>query len=312
MNVLVVTGDRRFVKGNPRFDLQASAVAELHVLYWGRGALWPKVLHEQVDVVTCQDPFWRGVVGWYLARKLKAKFNVQVHTDLEASAEHASQKSSAAPRLLSSVFRLRLAKFVLRHADSVRVVTEKLKKQVEDMGTKARISVLPIYIDIERFKNVERQPHDKKRILWLGRFEEEKDPMRALDIIKIVLSAGVDATLTMLGAGTLEQKLKTAAAGQSVEFPGWQDAALFLGRTDVVLCTSVHESYGASMIEALAAGVPVVAPDIGVAKEAGAIVVARNELAEATIQVLQTSERGMLKMKLLTAEEWTKQWRESL
>ncbi len=296
MKVLVITGDRRFVKGNPRFDLQASAVDEFKGLYWGHGALWPKVAHGQVDVVTAQDPFWRGLVAWYLAKKLRARLNVQVHTDLSAQ----------------SVARHLLAQVVLRHANSVRVVTEKLKKQVEASGTKARISVLPIYIDIERFKNVERQPHDKKRILWLGRFEEEKDPMLALAVFKEILAAGVDATLTMLGAGTLEQKLRTAADGQSIEFPGWQDAALYLGRTDVVLCTSVHESYGASMIEALAAGVPVVAPDVGVAKEAGAIVAPRNQLAEATIRALQTGERGVLKMPLLRAEEWARRWRESL
>ena len=62
----------------------------------------------------------------------------------------------------------------------------------------------------------------------------------------------------------------------------------------------------------LARGVTVVAPDVGVAKEAGAIVVPRSELAEATIRVLQTGERGMLKMRLLTAEVWTREWRESL
>jgi hypothetical protein len=50
--------------------------------------------------------------------------------------------------------------------------------------------------------------------------------------------------------------------------------------TDVVLGTlaSPGESWGASIVEALAE-VPGVAPDVGIAKEAGAIVVTRQDLA---------------------------------
>lgn len=63
--------------------------------------------------------------------------------------------------------------------------------------------------------------------------------------------------------------------------------AVFLETADVVLCTSLYESWGASIVEALAAGVPVVAPDVGVAKEAGATVVPRAQLAEAVVRVLE-------------------------
>ena len=72
MRVLVITGDRRFGPGNPRYDLQRQAVEELTVVYWGRGALLPKLPAGPFDVVTAQDPFWRGFVGWYAAKRLRA------------------------------------------------------------------------------------------------------------------------------------------------------------------------------------------------------------------------------------------------
>lgn len=292
MKVLVITGDRRFGPGHSRYELQRSAVKRLAVLYWGRGNLWPGTLQEHFDVVTAQDPFWRGAVGWLIARRIGAKFNVQVHTDLSAQ----------------SFLRHALAQAVLRHADSVRVVSLKIKDQVIKMGISAPISILPIYIETERFRAVRREPSQQKAILWFGRFEEEKDPLLALEVLKQVPRA----RLTMLGAGSLEKELKAKAKDLPIEFPGWQDPLPYLAQAEVVLCTSKHESYGASIIEALAAGVPVVAPDVGVAREAGAIVVAREKLAGAVIETLQSSPRAELKLTLLSKDAWAAHWRKTL
>jgi hypothetical protein len=55
-----------------------------------------------------------------------------------------------------------------------------------------------------------------------------------------------------------------------------------------------------------------VAPDIGVAKEAGAVVMPRERLTEAVIEVLQNRVHGELKLKLLSEQEWAKQWKETL
>lgn len=285
----MITGDKNF-SASPRFALQASQVEKLEVVYMGRGRIWPKVPAGHFDVVTAQDPFWRGIFAWRVARRIGAKLNVQVHT---------------------SVLNV-LGRFILRRADSVRVVSEKIKKQVENIGVKAPVQVLPIYIDISKFRNIARQPHDQKTILWLGRFEDEKDPLLALSVLEAVRQDGIDARLVMLGAGSLEQSLRSRAHGLPVEFPGWQDPVRYLAAADVVLSTSKHESYGASIIEALVAGVPVVSPDVGVAREAGAVVVGRSDLPRAVAQVLRSGGKGEFKMQLLDAREWATQWRLSL
>lgn len=291
MKVLMITGDKNFATSE-RFSLQAAQVERLELIYIGKGSVWPKIPAGKFDVVTAQDPFWRGLFAWRAARRTDTKLNIQVHT---------------------SVLNF-LGKFILRKADSVRVVSEKIKKQVESAGVKAPIHVLPIYIDISKFKNSTRQPHDKKTILWVGRFEDEKDPATALSTLQAVLRSGVDAKLIMLGDGSLAPRLKARAHAASlpVEFPGWRDTVAYLAQADVVLCTSKHESWGASIIEALAAGAPVVAPDVGVAREAGAVVVPREKLAEAVAEVLRSGPRGELKLQLPNAQEWAKQWRRTL
>jgi glycosyltransferase involved in cell wall biosynthesis len=295
MKVLVITGDRRFGPGNERYELQKAAVESLSVVYWGRGSYWPAV-PKGFDVVTVQDPFWRGVFGLIAAHRIGARLNVQVHTDLSAH----------------SFVRHVLSQIVLRHADSIRVVSEKIKKQVEHIGVGAKISVLPVYIDISRFRAATSQSHRGKKILWVGRFEEEKNPKAAIDIFKEIQKSIPDATLTMLGTGSLAREIRTYGNGTAVQLPGWQDSLGYLLEADLVLSTSWHESFGASIIEALAAGVAVVAPDVGAAKEAGAVVVPREKLAAASIKALQEGVRGHLLLNMPTAEEWTKQWLETL
>lgn len=285
----MITGDKSFGKGHPRYELQASAVEKLEVLYWGRGALWPAIPAGQFDVVTVQDPFWRGLFAWRVARKLGAKFNVQVHTSVLNA----------------------LGAYTLRRADSVRVVSEKIKKQVERLGVRAPVHVLPIFVDLAPFQNLQPQPHGQKTIVWIGRFEDEKDPLLALEVFKAV-HAEVDVKLVMLGQGSLEAVLRAAVGNLPVTFPGWQAPANYLAQADVVLCTSRHESYGASIIEALAAGLPVVAPDVGVAREAGAIVASRSNLAAEVAKVLRSGTRGELKLRLPTAEKWAELWKETL
>jgi glycosyltransferase involved in cell wall biosynthesis len=299
MNVLVITGDKRFVAGNPRFDLQASAIKKLTSVYFGKGILFPKIPKEQFDVVTVQDPFWRGLFAWFVARRKNAKFNVQLHADLTGQ----------------SFFRHILAQIVLRHADSIRVVSKKIEEQVKKMGVHAPIRILPVYIDTDSFRTIIHKAGEQKTqktIVWMGRFESEKNPLEALSILKDIRNKGIDVKLIMLGKGSLEKELRNKAINLPVEFSGWQDPKPYLAVADVVLCTSLHESWGASIVEALVAGVPVVAPDVGIAKEAGAIVVGRAQLTDAVVEVLTNGNRGVLNLLLFNSFEWAEAWKKTL
>lgn len=301
MKVLMITGDKQlFREGSNAFErlkLQRDAVEELRVVYWGRGAI-AEALHVrgQYDVVTSQDPFWRGIIAWHVARKVGASLNVQVHADLSKV----------------SFMKHIVAQIVLHHADTIRVVSDKLKERMERMRVRAKVTVLPVYVDLARFRNVVRRPHAGTQILWAGRFEEEKNPLAAVEVLRSVQQDIPDARLTMLGSGSLKDEITKRAAGLPVELPGWQDPVPYLAEADVVLSTSWHESWGSSIVEALAAGVPVVAPNVGVAKEAGARIAEREKLAEVVAEVLKRGERGVLKLDLLPADEWAVQWRSSL
>ena len=308
MNVFMVSGDPSILKegsvARTRLRLQEQQVDRLDVFVWPQMHTMREILRAahvtHVDVVTAQDPFWRGLVAWVVARRCGARLNLQVHTDLTAQ----------------SFLRRALARFLLARADSIRVVSERLKDVLASWHINVPITVLPIFVDLTQFAGLPHTPHPHfaKTILWVGRFEKEKDPLLALTTLEHVRAKGVDVGLIMLGAGSLEGELRERAKhlASFVEFPGWQASAPYLAQADVVVSTSRHESYGASIIEALAAGVPVVSPDYGIARAAGAVIAPPATLAESVIRVLQSGERGELKTPVLDAESWAKRWRESL
>jgi len=307
MKVLMISGDRRVVEPGSeaaaRLALQRSAVEQLDVFVWPQidsmlrvgAAAWKG----RYEVVTVQDPFWRGLVGYAAARLSGARLNVQVHADLAGQ----------------SALRRAIAAFLLRHADTVRVVSERVRKTLP-APVAERAQVLPVYSNLEPFMHIERRAHVRfaQTILWIGRFEPEKNPLRALSIVERVRAAGVDAGLIMLGAGSLEETLRRQAEQMAlpVEFPGWQDPKEFLPVADVVLSTSAYESYGVSIIESLAAGVPVVSLDVGVAKEAGAVVCRPERMAETVVEVLRKKMRGELRIPVLDEAAWARAWRETL
>src|SRR5688572_15410509 len=87
MRVLMITGDRRLLtpgtSAYERLELQKMAVDMLTVVFWGKGDFFRALrIRQHFDVVTAQDPFWRGLVAWCIARRVGAKLNLQVHTDL--------------------------------------------------------------------------------------------------------------------------------------------------------------------------------------------------------------------------------------
>jgi glycosyltransferase involved in cell wall biosynthesis len=283
-----------------RFLLQKQAVERLDLFVWPKLHSYVQIARaareNQYDVITAQDPFWRGLIAWRLCKKSGARLNLQLHSELAGQ----------------SYLKRRLARFLLLRAASVRVVTERAKYEVQRLGARARVSVLPVFIDVGRFNRVIRESHSGKMILWIGRFEAEKDPLRAISVLQEVRGRGIDAKLVLLGQGSLERTLRKAAHGLPVEFAGWQDPIPYLSQADVVLSTSPRESFGASIVEALAAGVPVVSLDVGVAREAGANIAPPEALAREVMRMLAPGSHGLLRLALLSREEWIRAWTESL
>jgi glycosyltransferase involved in cell wall biosynthesis len=110
-------------------------------------------------------------------------------------------------------------------------------------------------------RDVERDP---AHFLWVHRLVPYKRPLEVAEAFREL----PDLRLTMVGLGPLEAELRASAPG-NVELLGWTEreelARLFAGAGGFIHVG--EEDFGISMVEALAAGTPVVAADRGGARD---------------------------------------------
>jgi glycosyltransferase involved in cell wall biosynthesis len=261
-----------------------------------------KKLHRP-DIISAQDPFETGLTAFCIARHFGVPLAIEMHTDFLSP--------SFAQHSLLNRLRVLLAGFVLRRATIAYTVSERMKEKVQQKyQVTIPVRTLPIYTDTKRFSIIQHSPHPrfKTALLWIGRLEKEKNPILALDALTYVRRTGSDVGLTFVGSGHLSNALKThtrkLGLDAYVEFAGHvSDISPYLANADLLLVTSEYEGYGMALVEALSAGVPVLATDVGIAREAGAII-AGNDYAETLLEWLQGPRpRGVLKLHSYASEE---------
>lgn len=256
--------------------------SSLRLLY-GWTALWLSLKLQKPDVVSSQDPFETGLIAWVIARVRGAKLHIQVHTDFLDPAFRSSS--------LSNRLREALARFVIRRADGIRVVSTRIRDGIaKAYAPLASITVLPIYADVERFKNARagaiagRFSKFATRLLVVARLEKEKNVALAIEAFA---KTSPDTCLIIIGEGSerakLEQRATKLGVAGRVFFEGRQDPAPYYALAELLLVPSLFEGYGRVVIEALAAGKPVLSTDVGIAREAGAIITSRENFADSLL-----------------------------
>ncbi len=267
-------------------------------LLYGWRALFSTPAGEKIDVVTAQDPFEVGLVGLLIAWRRRVPLHVQVHTDLFSPA---FKRHS-----FLNVLRLVIARFVLRSAARIRVVSNRIKRDLEvrvPEATRKHISVLPIFVDIEKYKTAstppalrERFASSGKKILVVSRLESEKNVVQA--VVSFADSGVRDSCLIIVGdgreRGALEALTVVRGVSDRVFFEGRVDPAAYFALADLVLVPSFYEGYGMTIIEALAAGVPVLSTDVGVAPEAGAQLAEYPRWPSEIARILENKQRAVL------------------
>ena len=252
--------------------------------FYGWNALQIARTLQKPDVVSAQDPFETGLVAWRIARRFGVPLHIQIHTDFlsPAYAKHS---------LLNRI-RVRIARFVLARADGVRIVSNRIKDSLTTAKYQPKTvpTVLPIFADIERLRRLTAPASLQARferfqwcVLVISRLEPEKNV--ALAIEAFVRSAPQEACLIIVGDGSeranLEIMARSRGVGERVFFETNVEAAPYYALADIVLVTSLYEGYGLVIEEALGLGLPVLATDVGAARELGAQVVRPEEFPAA-------------------------------
>ena len=134
-------------------------------------------------------------------------------------------------------------------------------REFERIGA-TNLARVPLGVDLDTFRPRPAGRGDGTHLVTVGRLSKEKRPGLAIEALRTLRERGVEAHLTLAGAGPLADELGTAARDLPVAFVGHVSdrdrLADLLARADVAVCPCPAECFGLSALEALAAGTPVV------------------------------------------------------
>lgn len=219
-----------------------------------------------IDVVTTQDPFEAGLAGYFIARIFGARLHIQIHTDIMSPY---FKRESMLNRI-----RVGIAKFLIPRAHAIRVVSERIRKSIEQrVHPGVSIAVLPIFIEMAKgeggvFKK--KYPQFSKTILVASRLSREKNIGMIIEAMRTITKKFPTAGLVVVGDGPELEHLKALVKKYDLDakvmFEGWRsDLTSYYRTSDVFALSSFYEGYGMTVVEAEASGCPVIMTEVGCA-----------------------------------------------
>ncbi len=132
------------------------------------------------------------------------------------------------------------------------------------------VDVLALGVDARNFHPARRDPGLRRELglpesgpllMYAGRIDNEKRADRLLAMFR-ALPHSLGASMVMVGDGKLRAALMEAAEGLPVRFPGFvtdrAQLARMLASADIYVSAMADETFGLSVLEAQASGLPVV------------------------------------------------------
>ena len=167
-----------------------------------------------------------------------------------------------------------------RGTDRLVTVSPRLRTELLTMGIGRpdQVEVIPLGLDLERFRRAcPRAPALRPALSIasgvpllgiVGRLVPIKDHPTLFQAMALLQTSNPPVHLAVVGDGEERARLEELAGrlglGHRIHFLGWRtDLETILREVDVVLCTSKNEGTPVALIEAMAAGVPVLSTDVG-------------------------------------------------
>ena len=155
--------------------------------------------------------------------------------------------------------------------DTVVVTSEFARQEFAQLGV-ADVRQVPLGVDLATFRPVHSDlPNARIQLAYASRLSPEKNPAAVIGALARLHGMGLPVHLDVYGDGVAREALVRMASGLPVTFHGHladrAELADRLARADVAFAPSAAETFGLSVLEALACGTPVVTADTGGAGE---------------------------------------------
>ncbi len=230
-----------------------------------------------LDLIHTHTEFSLGIFGRIMARELRVPLVHTYHTIYEDYTHYVTHNKTIDKR--AKAFVRVFTKVCCNTVQQVIVPTDKVKELLTTYSVHRDIAVVPTGIDLRKFRREEGaevyiselkqkygiQPNEKV-ILYIGRISREKNIQEIITAMPEYLSNREHVKVLIVGNGPDKERLEEYAKGLScrdrIIFTGeqpWDLIAKFYHLGDVFVSASNSETQGLTYIEAMAAGLPVVA-----------------------------------------------------
>jgi len=291
---------------------------------------FPSLYTNDFDIIHSHSYF--SFFGLGLEKKIKGSVIIKhIHSVYENELENFTGWS------FSRIFSLFEKTLLKSDCTAIIVPSEFTKNKLIEYGINKKIYVVPHGVEYSNFLSKERAreileiPKDKKVVGFVGRMSKGKGPQDIAMIWAQVMKKIKDATLVFVGPepdiktsgikGNTDEVKKILKASNSIEnviFAGRVDddkMPIYFSSFDVFVLPSINEGFGLSILNAMAAGVPVVAYNNSaiseVVNDSGILVPTHdiNALRDAIISLLtdknlylEYSEKGKMRASKFTWE----------
>ncbi len=229
---------------------------------------------ERIDLVQCSTPGPMGLVGLAVARMAGIPVIGQYYTDLPEYVERLTRDRFMATMASSFVG------WFYGKLDQVLAPSRAVVERLLALGVaEDKIRLIPRGIDHSLFRPDKREPeafaefglNGEPKVLYVGRLSREKGLDALVTGFRQTAEKLPGARLLLVGDGPHAHHLRRQAGGDPrIIFTGEQTGgklAKLYASADVFVCPSETETLGNTVVEAQAAGIPVVVANRGAACE---------------------------------------------
>ncbi len=237
-------------------------------------------LKEEYDIVHAHS--YRNCLAdaAFLTSKLKRKpFILQTHGSLLGYKYILERRNWK----LHQLYDLLTFKSVARGASAVITSTQQEFDEALEFGiNKSKLRIIPVGIELKEYAEA-REQRDIVRILFVGRIGRSRNIEQILYVFKEIVRNYKDVELYIVGgeagrsfaekAGYLSelkaisQKLEIDKKVVFTGFLSGDDLKNIYTSSDIFVYTSLYENFGQTLLEAAAAGLPIVATPVGIAND---------------------------------------------
>jgi 1,2-diacylglycerol 3-alpha-glucosyltransferase len=246
---------------NPDFALAIPVYPGMHMLL--------KKL--DLDIIHVHSPFTMGRVGMHWANRQHVPLIFTYHTLYDQYAHYVP----VAQELVKEMA-LRFSNNFCNQCDHIIVTSEEIRRLLNSYEITTPITVIPTGVPLHKFQGARQDwirknyniPRENKILLFVGRLTKEKNLPFLIQTFKLIKNKMPHTSLVLTAQGPLEEELKQMVADLGLDL---QEDVIFTGAqpfdtlvdiyysSDLFVFSSMTETQGLVLIEAMAAGLPVVA-----------------------------------------------------